>query len=224
MTSPGRGLEIYMVGMKPENRMPLETNYSGLLIKNGVPIGYAISVLLFERCEIAINVFDTFRSGEASIIFNHFFRVFYHHFGGRAFLMRKWQVGHENEEGLQSGSFWFYYKLGFRAIDPNVNNLAKAEAAKIGKDNSYRSDIRTLKKLALSDLLVDLRPKPRRPFSELLVSDIGMAVTDDIARNFGGDGRRALRNSLKAVSSALGIRFPGKLAANELLAFERFWL
>ena len=105
VTSPGRGLEIYMVGMRPESRMPLETNYSGLLIKNGVPIGYAISVLLFERCEIAINVFDTFRSGEASIIFNHFLQVFYHHFGGQAFLMRKWQVGHENEEGLQSGSF-----------------------------------------------------------------------------------------------------------------------
>ena len=222
VTSPGRGLEIYMVGMKPENRMPLETNYSGLLIKNGVPIGYAISVLLFERCEIAINVFDTFRSGEASIIFNHFLKVFYHHFGGRAFIMRKWQVGHENEEGLKSGSFWFYYKLGFRPIDPEVGELAKIESAKISKDKSYRSDIRTLKRLALSDMLVDLRPKPRRPFKEMLVSDIGMAVTEHIARNYRSDSVRALRNSLKAVKSVLGIRNLNKWPVNERVAFERW--
>lgn len=222
VTSPGRGLEIYMIGMKPENRMPLETNYSGLLIKNGVPIGYAISVLLFERCEIAINVFDTFRSGEASIIFNHFLKVYYHHFGGRAFLMRKWQVGHENEEGLQSGSFWFYYKLGFRPIDPETNDLAKMEAAKIKKDRSYRTDLRTLKRLALSDLLVDLRSKPRKPFKELLVSDIGMAVTDYIAGNFGGDGARASRNSIKKVSNQLGVGKLNKWTTGERIAFERW--
>src|SRR3989304_2951445 len=113
--------------MRPLDRMPLEVNYSALLMKNGVPIGYGIAVLFFDQCEIAINVFDTFRSAEASVIFDHFFRVFYHHFGGRAFLMRRWQVGYENEEGLQSGSFWFYFKLGFRPIDPKTNALALEE-------------------------------------------------------------------------------------------------
>jgi len=222
LTIPGMGLEIYIVGMNPRNRMPLETNYSGLLIKNGVPIGYAISVLLFERCEIAINVFDAFRSGEASIIFNHFFKVFYHHFGGRAFLMRKWQVGHENEEGLQSGSFWFYYKLGFRSIDADIREFARAEARKIRQDKSYRSDIKTLKKLALSDLLVDLRPKPREPFRELLVSDIGMAVTKMIASDFEGDSQKALMNSRKYLLSALEITGLNKWSDNERFQFERW--
>jgi hypothetical protein len=220
-TSPGRGLEIYMVGMKPENRMPLETNYSGLLIKNGVPIGYAIAVLLFERCEIAINVFDTFRSGEASIIFNHFFKVFYHHFGGRAFIMRKWQLGHENEEGLQSGSFWFYYKLGFRSMVPDVREFAKSEADKLKRDKSYRCDIRTLKKLALSDMLVDLRSRPRKPFRELPIAGIGMAVTRMIARDFGGDSRKALKSSRKSVLSALGITDLGRWSEIQRLQFER---
>ncbi len=222
VTSPGRGLEIYMIGMKPQNRMPLETNYSGLLIKNGVPIGYAISVLLFERCEIAINVFDMFRSGEASIIFDHFFKVFYHHFGGRAFLMRKWQVGHENEEGLQSGSFWFYYKLGFRSIISEVDDLARAEAEKINKDRSYRCDIKTLKRLALSDLLVDLRPKPRKPFRELQVTKIGMAVTEMIAADFGGDANKAFRDSKRRVLSALGITDLNKWPGDERLCFDRW--
>jgi len=220
-TSPGKGLEIYMVGMKAENRMPLETNYSGLLIKNGVPIGYAIAVLLFERCEIAINVFDTFRSGEASIIFNHFFKVYYHHFGGRAFIMRKWQLGHENEEGLQSGSFWFYYKLGFRSTDPDITDFAESEAARLKRDRSYRCDIKTLRKLALSDMLVDLRPRPRKPFEEMRIADIGMAVTKTIARDFGGDSRKALKSAGKRVLSALEITDFGRWSGNDRLQFER---
>lgn len=203
MTSPGRGLEIFILGMRPDDRMPLETNYSALLVKNGVPIGYGIAVLFFERCEIAINVFDTFRSGEASIIFDHFLRVFYHHFGGRAFIMRRWQVGHENEEGLQSGSFWFYYKLGFRPVDAGVDELAREEMRKIGRDKSYRSDLRTLRKLAVSDLVVDLRPRPRPAFEELSVSDIGIALTRHIASNFAGDRRKASRNLGTIVRKAL---------------------
>ncbi len=222
VTSPGKGLEIYIIGMKPENRMPFETNYSGLLIKNGVPIGYAIAVLLFERCEIAINVFDTFRSGEAGMIFNHFLKLFYHHFGGREFIMRRWQVGHENEEGLQSGSFWFYYKLGFRSTDLETAQFAKTEEDKIKKNRSYRCDLKTLKKLALSDMLVDLRPRPRRPFKELPVADIGLAVTDNMARRNFGDNETAIKESLKYVRRALKIGSLKGWSQNERIQLERW--
>ena len=221
-TSPGSGLEIFMLGMLPEYRMPLEANYSALLVKNGMPIGYGIAVLFFERCEIAINVFDTFRSGEAALIFEHFFRVFYHHFGARAFLMRRWQVGHENEEGLQSGSFWFYYKLGFKPLDPGINELAQDEWQKIQRDKGYRTDIKTLKKLALSDMLIDLRPKYEKPFEELLVADIGMAVSSMIADRFRGDNRRALTVSKRAVMNALNIGDLKSWTTSERLQFERW--
>ena len=203
-TSPGRGLRIYILGMNPENRMPLETNYSALLVKNGVPIGYGIAVLFFDQCEIAINVFDTFRSGEASIIFDHFFRVFYHNFGARAFIMRKWQVGHENEEGLRSGSFWFYHKLGFRSIAPDIARLAESEAKKIRGNRSYRTDLKTLKKLALSDMVIDLRAKPRKPFEEIRVADIGMALTEAIARDYDGDIKKAEKSLNLNVEKCLG--------------------
>jgi hypothetical protein len=222
MTSVGRGLEIFVLGMLPEYRMPLEANYSALLVKNGVPIGYGIGVLFFERCEIAINVFDTFRSGEAVLIFEHFFRVFYHHFGARAFLMRRWQVGHENEEGLQSGSFWFYYKVGFRSFDPRISELAQEEWQKIQRDKTYRTDTRTLKRLALSDLVIDLRPKSKNPFKELPVTDIGMAVTSMIADRFRGDNRKALAASKRAVRNALNIRDLRSWTTPERLQFERW--
>lgn len=221
-TSPGRGIKIYIAGMRPDDRMPLEANYSALLVKNGVPIGYGIAVLFFERCEIAINVFDTFRSGEASVIFDHFLRVFYHHFGGRAFLMRRWQVGHENDEGLQSGSFWFYYKLGFRPISKDVADLATEEMRKIMHDRSYRTDIRTLKKLALSDLLVDFRPKPKGPFSELKVSDIGIALTRYIAFEFRGDSAKASRDLRRKVADALGMKDLHRWSRSEKLHLGRW--
>jgi len=221
-TSPGRGLEIFMLGMLPEYRMPLEANYSALLKKNGMPIGYGIAVLFFERCEIAINVFDTFRSGEAALIFEHFFRVFYHHFGARAFLMRRWQVGHENEEGLQSGSFWFYYKLGFRSLDPRISELAQDEWQKIQRDKTYRTDIKTLKKLARSDMLIDLRPKYEKPFKELLVADIGMAVTSMIAHRFRAGNRQALTVSKRSVREALNIGDLKSWTVPERLQFERW--
>jgi len=221
-SSPGRGLRIFILGMRPEDRMPLETNYSALLIKNGVPIGYGIAVLFFQRCEIAINVFDTFRSGEASIIFDHFFRVFYHSFGARAFIMRRWQIGHENEEGLQSGSFWFYYKLGFRPMDPAINEFASAEARRINSDKSHRSDLRTLKKLALCDMLLDLRANPGRPFKELPVADLGIAVTRSVAGDFAGNGHKAEKFMQKKVAGALGNPEIEKWNRLEKAQFRRF--
>jgi hypothetical protein len=135
--------------------------------------------------------------------------------------MRKWQLGHENEEGLQSGSFWFYYKLGFRSIDPEVRDFAEMESKKIREDKSYRCDIKTLKRLALSDMLVDLRPKPRKPFRELPVTDIGMAVTRMIASDYGGDSRKSLKSSGKYVLNALGVTDYGQWSVNERLQFER---
>ena len=87
---------------------------------------------------------------------------------------------------------------------------------------SQKQEIDTLKKLATSDLLVDLRSRPGKPFRELLVSDIGMAVTRDIARNFGGNGTRALRSSIQTVSSALGIRDLRKWDSRERIALERW--
>ena len=222
LTSPGRGLDIFILGMRADDRMPLETNYSALLVKNGVPIGYGIAVLFFERCEIAINVFDTFRSGEASLIFEHFFRVFYHHFGGRAFLMRRWQVGHENEEGLKSGSFWFYFKLGFRPIDPEINELAQIEWSRIRHDRTYRTDIKTLKRLALSDMVIDLRPKVEKRYQELSVSNIAFALTRTIAEKYKGDGRKAESDSIRFTRNVLDAANLKSWTASEQLQLRRW--
>jgi len=220
ITSPGRGMDIYFFGMLPQYRMPMESNYAALIIKNGVPIGYGISIMFFERCEIAINVFDSFRSGEAAAIFEHFVRVFYHHFGGRDFLMRRWQLGYENDEGIKSGSFWFYYKLGLKSIDSKIDRLAQDEWEKIMADKKYRTSEKILKKLALSDMYIAPGQRAPKPFKELRVTELAFAVTRMAAQRFAGDRQQALRYALSKVKAS-GLA-PGRLSSQERLQFERF--
>lgn len=51
-------------------------------------------------------------------------------------------------EALKSGAFWFYYALGFRPDDAELEALALKEFEKRKQNPSYRSTIRTLKKLS----------------------------------------------------------------------------
>ena len=65
----GDGISIVLFGQRVEHRLPLDTYYGFLLFKNRVPIAYGGGWMFFDRCEIGINVFDTFRGGESSHTF-----------------------------------------------------------------------------------------------------------------------------------------------------------
>ena len=120
-----RGIRIALVGVLPESRLPLESYYSYLVLKNGIPVGYGGGSLLFDRLELAGNIFESFRQGESAYIFSQVYRTFFHLCGAPYLLVPRYQVGYENEEALQSGAFWFYHKLGFRPEDPAVLALAQ---------------------------------------------------------------------------------------------------
>jgi hypothetical protein len=192
IAEPGRGYRIVLFGMLPEYRLPIESDYGALLLKNGYPIGYGIGALLFDQVEIAVNIFDTWRGGEAGYLFAQFARAFRSHFGCSRFKIVKYQIGHENDEGLKSGSFWFYYKLGFRPADSRVGRLAEKERAKIEKDPLYRTSIAVLRKLATSDLFYSLGG-PREATRDFPLADLGMGTTRWIGKRFGGDRRKASR-------------------------------
>ena len=70
-----------------------------------------------------------------------------------SFLIDPYQLGHENEEAIESGSFWFYYKLGFRPESPEVARLAEREQQKIASQPGYRTRPATLRKLAASPVV-----------------------------------------------------------------------
>lgn len=201
---PGRGYRLVLYGMQPPYRLPWESDYGALIVKNGYPIGYGVGAMLFEQMEIAVNIFDTWRGGEAAHVFTQFIRAFHRHFGCTRFKIVNYQVGHENEEGLKSGSFWFYYKLGFVPKDGGVRRLAAAEFARIHRDGAYRTPVATLKKLAVSDMYLTLRGDPAVIPEDFPLADLGTSTTAWIGDRFDGDGRRAKRECAAAVARALG--------------------
>jgi hypothetical protein len=202
----GRGLEIYVIGLARPERLTLESDFGALLVKNGVPLGYGYAVLLGDRADIAINIFPTYRAGESPYVFSRFTSLFHHHFGARKFIMRRYQLGHENPEGIEAGSFWFYHKLGFRSIDATVRAAADAEAARLARRKGARSDAATLRRLARSDMLITSDGTPVDAFRDVEVKRVGLAVTQLIERRYGGDRAGAMRDITRRVARALGAR------------------
>lgn len=209
----GRGLEIYAIGLVRAERLTLESDFGALLVKNGVPLGYGYAVLLGDRADIAINIFPTYRAGESPYVFARFASLFHHHFGAQKFIMRRYQLGHENPEGIEAGSFWFYYKLGFRSLDAKVRGEAEAEAARLARRKGARSDAPTLRRLARSDLLITTDGTPVDDFRDIEVKRVGLAVTRMIERRYRGDRPRALRDITRRVARTLGAaRLPERMA------------
>lgn len=220
VAEPGRGYRFLLYGMQPAYRLPFESDYGALLLKNGHPIGYGVGAMLFDRAEIAVNIFDTWRGGEAGFIFAQFLRTFRSHFGCTHFKIDRYQVGHENDEGLKSGSFWFYYKLGFRPKDPGILRLAEKERARIARDPRHRTDIPTLKRLASDDLYGPIgRALPGA--GEFPLGDLGMRTTRFIAERFDGDRRRAARACADRMAAVLDARDRKEWPRAERLWFER---
>ena len=201
----GRGLEIYVIGLVRPLRLTLEADYGALLLKNGVPVGYGYAALLGDRADIAINIFPTYRAGESPHVFVQFAACFHHHFGQQKLVMRRYQLGHQNPEGIEAGSFWFYYKLGFRSVDARVRRLGDAEAARLARRKGARSDAAMLRKLARSDMVLCLDGTPVERFHEIAVKRVGLAVTRVIERRFGGDRERALRVMAARVGRLLDV-------------------
>ena len=221
LNEPGRGVQVIVYGSRCEIRLPLEASHGFMLVKNGIPVGYGFGAMLFDRCEMAINLFPEFRSGESSFIIERLLHLFVAHFGPRVLVIRPFQIGEDNPEALESGAFWFYYKLGFRPARPQVRALAAAEQARIAAKPSYRTPLTTLKKLARSDMFFHLDANRMDGYRELSVARVGYAVTAFIAREFGGDRRLAERTSVRRVARVLDIADWKSWSADEIAGFHR---
>lgn len=218
---PGRGVEIIIFGNNPDIRLPLESNFGAMLLRNGMPVGYGISAMLFDRAEIAINIFPAYRTGESSFIIENFFHLFVRHFGARVLLVRSYQVGDDNEEAIESGSFWFYYKLGFRPVKKRVRDLAAIEARRVFGKKGYRTPESMLKRLSRSDVYLHLDPSKTEGYDELSLPNLGYAVSYYIRDRFDGNRRSAEDGSMKRLINLLPILDFNRWTANEQTGFRR---
>jgi hypothetical protein len=220
----GRGVEFVIWGLPPERRLPLLGYHAVLILKNGVPIGYAESLALFERSEVGLNLFYTFRDGESAWIFARLLRFFRQYLGITVFSIEPYQLGSHNEEGIEAGAFWFYRKLGFRPIQPQIAEMVAAQERKLADSPSYRTPARTLRQLAAGHLLYEAPSAPQPgQWDNFRVPNIGLAVQRRMAQEFGGSEARLRHASVTSVAGALGLQ-PTKFSASEQRVFSDFAL
>ena len=148
----GRGVEFYFFGVPRVWRLPLRAYHCGMFFKNGVPMGYFEGLSLFERMECGFNLYPAFREGETAWLYARTLKLFREHLGVQVFSVDPYQIGHENEEAIASGAFWFYRKLGFRPGSREAAHLMEREEAKIANRPGYRTRAATLRRLARAPL------------------------------------------------------------------------
>ena len=114
-----------------------------------------------------------------------------------------YQVGHENEEGIESGAFWFYRKLGFRPVRSELMRSTLAEEKKIHAGPDHRTSARTLRKLAAGHMLLDSRKQKTAEWDGFEVRNIGFRVQRHVARAFNGDSDKFRAATIKFVARAV---------------------
>ncbi|HEY2954363.1 MAG TPA: hypothetical protein VGK89_03820 [Candidatus Eisenbacteria bacterium] len=218
----GAGLEFAMIGTVPERRLLLECVYGFLTLKNGVPVGYVLTGALFGSCEVAYNVFETYRGAEAGPIYGRVLAMSAHVFGADWFMVPPYQLGHDNDEAIASGAWWFYQKLGFRARERGVLRLMRAEERRMRVRPSARSGPAALRKLAEKPVFFHAG-RPRDDVLGLLpLPNVGLRVTDFLARRFGSDRERGERECASAAAERLGAAPEGGWTEGERLAWRRW--
>jgi len=219
----GRGVTIYLWNLPPDRRLPLRAYVAGLTLKNGVPVNYVEAIGLCEWMEVGFNTFYTFRGGEAGWIYAQVLRFLCHRMGTTCISVYPYQLGHENEEAIESGAFWFYRKLGFRPGRPELQELVEREEQKIAADSKYRTPARTLKRLAAGHVFYELPESEAGAWDGFSTRNIGLQVNRRMARDFGGDAILMREHSTRALERILRVR-TSSWNPLEKAAFDNFAL
>lgn len=203
----GRGLQIAISGMKKEKRLSLESYVGYMAFKNGIPLSYGGGWMWGQRCKIGVNIYAPFRKGESAWLFCQVLRVYYQHFGARHFIVKPYQFGKGNPEGLKSGAFWFYYKLGFRPATATIEKKAALEWEKINANKTYRTAQKLLRHFTSSSLewITDKESSP-----EFDAAEISAAISDMINRDFDSSRKQAVSVLSKKMKKELPILPVGK--------------
>ena len=205
----GRGTEAFVFGVLPEHRLPLRAYHAAVIIKNGVPVAYFEGLSLFERLESGFNLYYTFRDGETAWLFGRVLHLMRQLLGVSVFSIDPYQVGRDNEEGIESGAFWFYRKLGFRPVRPALVRLTLAEEQRIAASRAYRTPARTLRKLAEGHMLFETPPPGQldagHPWDRFEVRNVGLAVQRRMTHEFAGDADAMRSDSAAHIRRLLGL-------------------
>ena len=217
LADDGEGLAFALIGMVPERRAALPALYGGLTLKNGVPIGYWQADFLGRSAAVSFNTFETFRGGESAHAFARLLATLRAFSGVTSFSIEPYQLGVGNDEGIESGAWWFYFKLGFRPRAHAAVQLAAAELQRQRARPRHRSTPQTLRMLAAHHLHYDLDPQHPAPL--LLPARIGLRVGDHVA-SLANDRAVALERALAEARQRCGLAAPDGFTRHERTAWR----
>jgi hypothetical protein len=217
----GRGVDLFVIGLPPDKRLPLRAYHAAMIFKNQVPVGYFEGLSLFERMESGFNLYYTFRDGETGWLYARTLSVMRQLFGVTTFILDPYQVGFENEEGIESGAFWFYRKFGFRPTDPRLLKLVEREEEKIAQRKGYRTTAATLRKLARSPMIFELAKARAGDWDQFQVRQIGFAVQGEMVKRFQGDAQKMKLHAINQAGEILKIN-PRRLTDTQQTIFTNF--
>jgi len=138
-------------------------------------------------------------------------------FGVGRFEAESYQLGHGNAEGIRSGAYWFYDRLGFRTKDEALAKVADAERANMARDRSHRTSADVLKRLASRPMWLDLFPEPSPVFD---LVELGEAVMRSTVPAHGLDRSRIIADKVNAISGKLGVTDRSAWPDAERIAYE----
>jgi hypothetical protein len=202
----GRGVRFYLWGVPPEHRLPLRAYHAATIWKNGVPIGYFEALSLFDRMEAGFNLYYTFREGETPWLYQQLAAMFHQALGVTTLVIDPYQIGYENEEAIRSGAFWFYRKLGFRPVKPEILALMGREEKKIAADPAYRSSVATLRKLVRGSMVYDFPEAEQGFWDRFSARNLGLAAARAMGQMFDGELTRMRHMSLRMVARTVRLR------------------
>lgn len=216
----GRGVEFIIWGLPPAHRLPLLGYHAVLILKNGVPSGYAESLTLFERTEVGLNLFSSYRDGESAWIYARLLRFLRQYLNVSVFSVEPYQLGSHNEEAIEAGAFWFYRKLGFRPMQPQIARMVAREERKLANSHGYKTPARTLRHLAAGHLLYEAPSAPNPgEWDNFRVPNVGLAVQRRLAQPSGGSVRKLRQALATSLSHALRVK-PTDLSASAHRVFS----
>ena len=203
------GLCFVALGKVPERRFVLKSTYVYIVVKNGVPVGYLQGSGLGGWAEINYNIFPPWRGRDAAALYARSLAVIHAFQHVSTFIVDPYQLGADNEEAIESGAWWFYYKLGFRPRGRETRVLALREQDRVTKRASYRSSPSTLRELALSPMVLQLYDQPRFPYGG--VGLVGLHASHRLSERGGGLRSEGLASTSEEAAALLG----GKRDARE---------
>ena len=218
MIDDGDGLAFGLCGVIPERRYLLPALYGALTLKNGVPIGYVQLEVIGRFAAVSFNTFETWRGAEAAHVFSRLLAIVRHVFGAASLSIEPYQLGQDNAEGIETGAWWFYYKLGFRPKASVARRLVSKELVRLRDNPLYRSPEATLLKLAEWHLYFELdgaRSHGLPPIQEVLRRGI-LALAED------GGGEKAEQACEQAALARTDLKSLDGFTAGERLAWKRW--